>query len=225
MAKLARIFQKIFGSTASAGRIGVFGSLNAGSPATTTNPATMQSLTNWLQGWDGSILGNNSPPLEDMNAAFYVAHYQLAYLMQQGIPEWNSSTSYYIGSLAQDSYGNIFTSIIDDNLNYALTDSTKWAKFSTRLNLVETSTTPFNVTIFNDVISIDASGGSKTVNLPLGSTSEGKVLKIRKSDSSENGVNIIPNGSDTIDGISSKIIYDQFATIILLGKSGGWITL
>lgn len=125
MAKLTRVFQKIFGSTASAGRIGVFGSLNAGSASTTTNPETMQSLGNWLQGWDGSILANNSPPLEDMNAAFYVAYYQLAYLMQQGIAEWNSETTYFIGSVVNDS-GKIYISKTDNNINNATTNIAHW---------------------------------------------------------------------------------------------------
>jgi hypothetical protein len=46
--------------------------------------------------------------------------------MEQGIPEWDASTTYYIGSLAKDSSGNIYVSLTDNNLNNALSSATNW---------------------------------------------------------------------------------------------------
>ncbi|PNA42272.1 hypothetical protein, partial [Pseudomonas sp. MPR-AND1A] len=86
MAKLSRVTQKIFGSSAGANQIGKFGSYAAGSPVISSDPTVIQSLSNWLTGWFGAVVGGNSPAIEDMNAVCFVYAYQLAYLMQQGIP-------------------------------------------------------------------------------------------------------------------------------------------
>ena len=127
MAKITRAAQKIFGSTASSGQIRQFGSFAAGAPVTTTNPVTIQALSNFLAGWNAAVVGLNSPTIEDMNALFYLYAYQLAYLFQSGIPEWDADTSYYIGSLVMVD-GEIFRSTINDNLGIDPADGTAdWA--------------------------------------------------------------------------------------------------
>lgn len=129
MSKIARITQKLFGSTATAGQIGKFGSLAAGSPLTTTDPVVMQSLSNWLDGWFAAILGGNSPAIEDMNAVCYVFAYQLGYLLQEGVAEWDSGTTYYIGSVVNDGTGVLYVSLTNTNLNNLVSDTTKWRPF------------------------------------------------------------------------------------------------
>jgi hypothetical protein len=126
MAKLDRIVARIFGSGAGVDQIAKFGSLFAGTPAFSTDPAQVQSLSNWLTGWFAAAIGGNSPAIEDMNAAFFVATYQLAYLMQAGIAEWESGTTYYIGSLVNDGTGAIYVSRTDANINHLVSDATYW---------------------------------------------------------------------------------------------------
>ncbi len=126
MSKITRAPQKIFGSSAVAGQIKQIGSLAAGSPLTTTDPTTIQALTNYLTGWFGVVLGSNSPAIEDMNALCYLFAYQLAYGFQAGIAEWEAATTYYTGSFAQNGNGVPYVSAIDTNLNQAVTDRTKW---------------------------------------------------------------------------------------------------
>lgn len=128
MSKLSRYTQLIFGSTAGLNKIGQFGSLAAGTPAYATTPAQVQALSNYLTGWFGAILGNNSPAIEDMNALCFLYAYQLAYLFQAGVAEWDSSTTYYIGSMV-NSAGLIYVSLTDANLNNAVTDGTKWKQY------------------------------------------------------------------------------------------------
>lgn len=99
MTKITRQTQKIFGSNAGFDQIAQFGSLAAAAPIFTTNVATIQALSNYLTGWFGGVIGQNSPAIEDMNALCYLYAYQLAYLMQAGISEWDSGTTYYTGSL------------------------------------------------------------------------------------------------------------------------------
>lgn len=129
MAKLSRFTQLIFGSTAGSAQIAEYGSLAAGSPLTfsgaTITPALVQAFSNYLEGWDGAVIGGNSPAIEDMNALCYLYAFQLAYLFQAGIPEWDSATTYYTGSYVQSS-GIIYRSIVDSNLNNAVSVLTAW---------------------------------------------------------------------------------------------------
>lgn len=131
MAKLARITQKIFGSGAGTDQIGKFGSLFAtGVPAYTTDPTEAMSLSNWLVGWFGAAIGGNAPAIQDVNAIPFVETYQLAYLFQAGIAEWDSGTTYYIGSLVNVS-GVIYRSLTDNNTGNSIPDASNWKLFST----------------------------------------------------------------------------------------------
>lgn len=129
MAKLPRYLQKLFGSSASANQISTFGSLAAGSPArysgATINPDLVQALSTYLSGWNSAQIGAGNPAIEDMNALFYLVNYQLAYLMQEGVAEWNSATTYFIGSVVNSS-GTLYVSLTDNNLNNAVTSGTNW---------------------------------------------------------------------------------------------------
>lgn len=114
MAKILRVTQKAFASTSSTNQIGVFGSLAAGSPAYTTSAATVQSLSNFLTGWFGAVVGQNSPAIEDLNAICFLYAYQLGYILQAGIAEWDSGTTYYAYSLVNYA-GMIYISLLDSN--------------------------------------------------------------------------------------------------------------
>jgi hypothetical protein len=127
---LTRYIQKIFASTSAADQIKKFGSLAAGAPANATTPAEVQELSNYLGGWPAAVLLNNSPALEDMNALQYLFSYQLAYLMQKGIAEWETGTTYYTGDIVRDSSGRIFISLADSNQGNAVTDQTKWKRYN-----------------------------------------------------------------------------------------------
>lgn len=133
MAKITRKNQKIFGSAAGTDQIAEFGSLAAGVPAFTTDPETIQALSNYLTGWYGAVIGSNSPAIEDMNALCYLFAYQLAYVLQAGVAEWDDSTTYYIGSMVTDGAGGLYISITNANLNNAVTDTTNWAPMTTTL--------------------------------------------------------------------------------------------
>ena len=116
MAKITRVTQKQFGSTGSSGDFGKFGSKAASSPVYTKDPATIQALSAFLDGWASAVITGNIPEFEDMNGLFLLAFYQISYLMQAGVAEWDSGTTYYIGSIANVS-GALYISKTDSNLN------------------------------------------------------------------------------------------------------------
>lgn len=129
MSRLARYTQYLFASQAGTNQLAKYGSLAASAPqrynGTTITPAIVQALSNYLEGWFGASIGSNSPAEEDMNSLFYLMAYQLCYLFQVGIGEWDAATPYYMGSLAQSS-GVTYVSLTDNNVNHALTDSSNW---------------------------------------------------------------------------------------------------
>lgn len=130
MSKLSRIFHKVFGANANfTNQMGVFGSFKNGTPTYASNAEDIQSLGNWLGGLYDSIVGNNSPILQDINGVLHHASRQIGYIMQSGVPEWDSQTSYYVGSFVN--YNNtLYVSIVDDNLNQdPVSQPTKWVHF------------------------------------------------------------------------------------------------
>ena len=129
MAKLTRVYQKLFG--VNGGAIGVFGSAQANSPASgtlTSDPATVQSLAAYEAGWaSASIGGTRRPTQEEFNGINFVNTRQLSYLFQEGIAVWDSSTEYHENSLVkEDGTTNIYKSITDNNTGNALTDIANW---------------------------------------------------------------------------------------------------
>ncbi len=128
MSKITRATSLLFGSNAGANQIAQFGSLAAASPNFTTSPATIQALSNYLTGWFAAVIGANSPAIEDMNALCYLFSYQLSYMLQTGVPEWDSGTTYYQGSIVTDTAGGglMYASLTNNNLNNAVTSSANW---------------------------------------------------------------------------------------------------
>ncbi len=130
MSKITKFAQKIFAKSASTDQISVFGSLFAGSPDFTTDPAEAQSLGNFDEGWNSGAIGGNAPAIEDMNSLFFTITAQLAYLVQQGVAEWDEDTVYYIGSIVNNA-GVLYRSITDANTGNVITDTTNWLPYST----------------------------------------------------------------------------------------------
>lgn len=178
MSKITRKVAKQFGSTSGVDQVGVFGSFAAGSVAYSTDPDTIQSLSQFLAGWFDAVLANNSPAIEDMNALFFVIFYQLAYLMQEGIAEWNSATTYYKGSLVNLA-GQVFVSITDNNTNNALSDLTNWQlNGQAFVNLVTTSSYPIAPPLTSVFADVDAAAGTIPVVLPSAVTWPGLEIGI-----------------------------------------------
>lgn len=130
MARLTRKNIKVFAGNAT--NNGVFGSLQAENPVTTTNVEQIQSLPAWSVGWNSATMTSEKlPPLEEFQGIQYVTTYQQAYLMQEGMPEWASTVTYYKGSLTKEVTSNgfrIYCSLTDDNTNHLLSDTSNWKK-------------------------------------------------------------------------------------------------
>ena len=116
MAKITRKTAKLFCVTAAPTDVEQFGSFEAlGAPNYTTDPAVIQALSTWQQGWTSEqYLGTFAPYIQDRNAVDLVNLMQLFYILEMGIGEWDSATTYYTNSVVQ-SGGGIYLSLQDNN--------------------------------------------------------------------------------------------------------------
>lgn len=134
MTKYTRLTGKVFGSSATATgddpEIGQFGSALAGTYNGTTDVSVIQNLPAWQKGFIGCVTPNTQfPPLPEMTGFGKVLSHQICYLLQQGVPEYDSGTTYYTGNWC--SYNNsLYTAKVDGFSNIAPTDTTKWDKFT-----------------------------------------------------------------------------------------------
>lgn len=130
MARLNRKNIKVFAGSAS--NNGVFGSLQANNPVQTNDVEKIQSLQAWSEGWNSATeTSEDLPPLEEFQGVQYVITYEQAYLMQEGLPEWASTVTYYKGSLIKEvtSTGfRIYCSLTDNNINNSISDTTNWKR-------------------------------------------------------------------------------------------------
>lgn len=130
MARLVRKNIKVFAGGAN--NNGIFGSLQANNPTLSNDVEQIQSLAAWETGWDAATeTSEELPPIEEMNSISYVTTYQQAYLMQEGMPEWSTTVTFYKGSLTKEvtSTGfRIYCSLTDNNTGNQLSDTSNWKK-------------------------------------------------------------------------------------------------
>ena len=133
MARLSRVTQAIFSTTGLTPTAGFAAAANgtvtteAGSSNTIANIMTGQAGA-WAGGLATAVLGGSKfPAIEDVNGVLNVATTQLAYVLQQGIPEYDAGTTYYAKNMVIKATTNqLYSSVTDGNIGNALTDATNW---------------------------------------------------------------------------------------------------
>jgi hypothetical protein len=174
--KLTRITQLAFGTSGPVGDFGAFGSkaLNPASPVFTQNPATIQSLAPFLDGWGQAIIGNYEPPLEDMNGLFLLIFYQLGYILEMGIAEYDAATVYFTNSICQ-SGGSTYQSLSDNNVgNAPSTNPASWLCVSSTFGANVASAS--SMILGNDGGSFKISGTTTINNITI--KASGSVVKL-----------------------------------------------
>jgi hypothetical protein len=130
MAKLPRVHQKIFAENAVAKEIGQFGSAVAGAKKETGDIAEIQALEAWEKGWsEATVSKNRYPAMQERNGIDKVITQQLAYMFQEGIPEWNAETEYSSTGLVKSLDGNkikLYRSLKDGNVGHLVSEPNWW---------------------------------------------------------------------------------------------------
>lgn len=112
------------------------------------------------------------------------------------------------------------TSGITEGANQYFTGSR--ARAAARLWSVRAVSANTSASTSDDLITVDASGGSRTVNLPALASNQSMRLFVKKIDSSGNAVVIDPNGTEMIDGASTLSITTQYVSVTLVAGATEW---
>lgn len=141
MAKITRKNQLIFGSDAGSQGIVEYGSPASGTPVASTDPDDIQTAA-WETGWAAAALaGTEIPTFQDFNAIHFVSTRQIAYLLQEGIPEFSLETEYYQNSIVKKTGTyELYGSKTDANIGNALpsaVDDTYWQYLGDLSDLVD----------------------------------------------------------------------------------------
>jgi hypothetical protein len=114
----------IFAGKADKKAVAVFGSLKNGAPAFSTDPDEIQSA-NYSEGWEGAVIADNNPMLEDFNAQGYVLSAALKYLYRHGVAAYHSEEVYAAGSFVNEN-GRLYVSLTDNNQGNPLDNINFW---------------------------------------------------------------------------------------------------
>lgn len=217
MAKIITKLQKVFGATGPTGVLGQFGSYKENTPTYSDDVETIQALNEYGDGIASALVNGAPPAIQDVNGLFYVISKQIAYLMQQGIPEWDAATNYFIGSFVtrpSGTDGEIFMSVANDNLNNALTDTTKWMIYKSNKMTSYTASNSYSVAYDDAYINYSfASAGAIILPEPV-ATNKGRAVHISNSSAYNHTLTISALGTPygQIDG--QQYVYLRTTSVI-----------
>ena len=205
--KITRATQKLFGTSDTGSDFAQFGAFAAGKPTyiytgAAITPALVQALSNFATGLKGAVVGNNSPMLEDLNGLFYLFAYQLAYLMEMGVPEVDGGTTYFAGSIVNSS--GVLYRCVNDNSGagiqtgtYPVTNSTYWSTVGGGGNFQNKSAN-YQMLVSDSTCAIN---GGYNATLPDATTcNNSKFTVINGDGNSGNGIKTL--SSQTINGVN-----------------------
>lgn len=92
---------------------------------------------------------------------------------------------------------------------------------------VSVTSTTYTALTTSSILLVDAdtAGGNVTVTLPTAASLSGRLYVIKKIDSSSYTVTVDGDGSETIDGATTKTIYGENDRLILISDGTNWVVL
>lgn len=137
MAKLPRITQKIFAQNSGTNDVTVFGTAKNGNDAVFTKDINqIMNSDAFSQGWGSATLTDDAPFQEDMNGVQLASSQQLAYLFENGMPEWDENTTYYANTSFCQVNGVWYQSLTDNNIgnNPVSDNNSNWQELNLQFN-------------------------------------------------------------------------------------------
>jgi hypothetical protein len=86
-------------------------------------------------------------------------------------------------------------------------------------------TSAYSITLFDNVITANATAGAFSVTLPTAVGITGKVYTVKKIDSSANAVTVATTSAQTIDGSASEILSFQYDGITVQSNGANWFII
>jgi len=119
-----------------------------------------------------------------------------------------------------DASGNAAVGVAPSTLgNILKSDGTDWTSATASITNISTKTTTYSALISDHIILADATSGAFTITLPAASNA-GLEIKVIKVDSSANVVTISRQGSDTIQGATSRTLRYQYESLTFASDGG-----
>jgi len=94
---------------------------------------------------------------------------------------------------------------------------------SLTITSISNSDSPYTALVATDLLLVNATAGAVTVNLPTAVGNSGKTFRIRKTDSSTNAVTVDGDGTETINGSTTKLLISQHEEITIISDNSNWI--
>jgi hypothetical protein len=91
--------------------------------------------------------------------------------------------------------------------------------------VVQNKTAAYTVLSTDGVVLGDASGGAFTFTLPTAASISGRLITLMKTDSSANRITIDGNGSETINGDTTRILGAQYSFLRLVSDGTNWLII
>jgi hypothetical protein len=172
------------------------------------NATTATTSTNFSGSLTGDVTGTQSATVVSLVGGQSAASVATAATSVAAATSANTPNTL----VKRDGSGNFSAGIISANLSGNVTGGTITGLIHTTglQRTVTSKTTNYTATLNDDLIEVDASGGSVTITLPLASTAN--VYTVVKTDNSANTVVIVPSFGDTISGFASVTLHNQFDT-------------
>lgn len=105
----------------------------------------------------------------------------------------------------------------DDTRQLWFDTGTQWDEVSETLLMTLNIAGNYNFKVEDNVILVDASGGNVTLDIsPSASLLKGNIIVVKKIDASAFTVTIDPNGAETIDGVTTKLLSNQYQSITFI---------
>lgn len=101
-------------------------------------------------------------------------------------------------------------------------DPLRWADVLTAEHAIRTETASYTAQAHDFTIRCDATAGALTVTLLPAALLSGKVYVIRKVDASVNAVTIDADGSEEIDGVTTKSTTTRWAGWMIQSDGTSW---
>ena len=105
--------------------------------------------------------------------------------------------------------------------NWATNDVLTATKLNPAIVSKAAGDSPYTPSLNDDIILCNCTAGAITINLPtaVGNT---KIFNIKKTDSSTNAVTVDGNGTQTIDGDLTLIIFGEGDSYTLISDGANW---
>mgnify|MGYP003637488421 CR=1 FL=1 len=132
----------------------------------------------------------------------------------------DSSISFYVSGTTDGNNNAVF----DGNV---VMNGTTLQASAQRVSTTVASSFPYTVAEGDYVILVEGTGSPRTINLPAKANHAGRVLIIKDAtgNASSNNIEIDPNGSETIDGTSTKLMNGNKSSLTIVCGSDQWYVL